>query len=98
TKFEFGHAGGRIVLIDEVLTPDSSRFWPADRYEPGKTQPSFDKQPLRDGLDGEKKAGRWNGDAPGPRLPDEVVTATSQRYLEAFQRIAGQQLADVTSS
>jgi phosphoribosylaminoimidazole-succinocarboxamide synthase len=97
TKFEFGHAGGRIVLIDEVLTPDSSRFWPADRYEPGKTQPSFDKQPLRDWLDAEKKAGRWNGDAPGPRLPAEVVDATSKRYLEAFHRITGQQLLDVTS-
>jgi phosphoribosylaminoimidazole-succinocarboxamide synthase len=97
TKFEFGHAGGRIVLIDEVLTPDSSRFWPADRYEPGKTQPSFDKQPLRDWLDAEKKAGRWNGDAPGPRLPAEVVDATSKRYLEAFHRITGQQLLEVTS-
>lgn len=98
TKFEFGHAGGKIVLIDEVLTPDSSRFWPADRYEPGKTQPSFDKQPLRDWLDAEKKAGRWNGDAPGPRLPDEVVAATSKRYLEAFAKITGTELTESTGA
>lgn len=98
TKFEFGHAGGKIVLIDEVLTPDSSRFWPADRYEPGKTQPSFDKQPLRDWLDGEKKAGRWNGDAPGPRLPDEVITATSKRYIEAFKLITGTELTAATGA
>ncbi|HEU4988723.1 MAG: phosphoribosylaminoimidazolesuccinocarboxamide synthase [Gemmatimonadota bacterium] len=90
TKFEFGRdAAGNITLIDEVLTPDSSRFWPADRYEPGHTQPSFDKQPLRDYLDGERRAGRWNGDAPPPPLPPEVVTATSERYLDAFQRITG---------
>jgi phosphoribosylaminoimidazole-succinocarboxamide synthase len=95
TKFEFGHADGHIVLIDEVLTPDSSRFWPADRYQPGSTQPSFDKQPLRDWLDAERRAGRWNGDAPGPRLPDEVVDATSKRYLEAFERITGERLHDV---
>jgi phosphoribosylaminoimidazole-succinocarboxamide synthase len=98
TKFEFGHAGGRIVLIDEVLTPDSSRFWPADRYEPGKTQPSFDKQPLRDWLDGERKAGRWNGDAPGPRLPDEVVLATAERYREAFRLITGQLIDEADDS
>jgi phosphoribosylaminoimidazole-succinocarboxamide synthase len=89
TKFEFGRAGDTIVLIDEVLTPDSSRFWPADRYQPGRTQPSFDKQPLRDWLDAERRAGRWNGDAPGPRLPDTVVAATSARYLDAFQRLTG---------
>ncbi len=90
TKFEFGRdAGGRVMLIDEVLTPDSSRFWPADRYEPGHSQPSFDKQPLRDYLDGERKAGRWNGDAPPPPLPPEVVQATSERYLDAFRRITG---------
>jgi phosphoribosylaminoimidazole-succinocarboxamide synthase len=98
TKFEFGNAGGKIVLIDEVLTPDSSRFWPADRYEPGKTQPSFDKQPLRDWLDAEKRAGRWNGDAPGPRLPGEVVAATSERYLEAFERITGGPLTESTGA
>ena len=93
TKFEFGHVGGKIILIDEVLTPDSSRFWPADQYEPGKTQPSFDKQPLRDWLEAEKKAGRWDGNAPPPVLPDEVVTETSRRYLNAFERITGAPLA-----
>jgi phosphoribosylaminoimidazole-succinocarboxamide synthase len=93
TKFEFGHVGGKIILIDEVLTPDSSRFWPADQYEPGKTQPSFDKQPLRDWLEEEKKAGRWDGNAPPPILPDEVVTETSRRYLNAFERITGAPLA-----
>ncbi len=93
TKFEFGRdRAGRITLIDEVLTPDSSRFWPADRYEPGHGQPSFDKQPLRDYLDGERRAGRWNGEAPPPRLPEEVVTATSARYLDAYRRITGSEL------
>ncbi len=89
TKFEFGHRDGRIILIDEVLTPDSSRFWPADRYAPGRVQESFDKQPLRDYLDGERRAGRWNGDAPPPPLPEAVVAATSARYLDAFRRITG---------
>ena len=93
TKFEFGHVGGKIILIDEVLTPDSSRFWPADQYEPGKTQPSFDKQPLRDWLEAEKKAGRWDGNAPPPVLPDDVVAETSRRYLNAFERITGAPLA-----
>ena len=89
TKFEFGFLDGKIMLVDEVLTPDSSRFWPADQYEPGRSQPSFDKQPLRDYLDGERRAGRWDGDPPPPRLPREVVAATSTRYLEAFERITG---------
>ena len=93
TKFEFGaDADGRVTLIDEVLTPDSSRFWPADRYAPGRTQPSFDKQPLRDYLDAERRAGRWNGEAPPPPLPDPVVQATSLRYLDAFHRITGNPL------
>jgi phosphoribosylaminoimidazole-succinocarboxamide synthase len=93
TKFEFGRGrDGRITLIDEVLTPDSSRFWPADQYEPGHAQPSFDKQPLRDYLDGERRAGRWNGDAPPPPLPAAVVEATSLRYLDAFRRITGTEL------
>jgi phosphoribosylaminoimidazole-succinocarboxamide synthase len=93
TKFEFGRdREGRITLIDEVLTPDSSRFWPADRYEPGRSQPSFDKQPLRDYLDAERRAGRWNGDAPPPPLPDAVVQATSTRYLDAFRRVTGTDL------
>jgi phosphoribosylaminoimidazole-succinocarboxamide synthase len=93
TKFEFGRdRDGRITLIDEVLTPDSSRFWPADQYQPGRSQPSFDKQPLRDYLDAERRGGRWNGDAPPPPLPDAVVSATSGRYLDAFRRITGQPL------
>ena len=93
TKFEFGRdAGGRITLIDEVLTPDSSRFWPAELYQPGRSQPSFDKQPLRDYLDAERRAGRWNGEAPPPTLPSEVVQATSSRYLDAFRRITGTDL------
>jgi phosphoribosylaminoimidazole-succinocarboxamide synthase len=89
TKFEFGTAGGEIVLVDEVLTPDSSRFWPAASYQPGRTQASFDKQPLRDYLDRERQAGRWDGNAPPPALPNEVVQATSVRYLDALQRITG---------
>jgi phosphoribosylaminoimidazole-succinocarboxamide synthase len=90
TKFEFGRlADGSLALVDEVMTPDSSRFWPADRYRPGGPQPSFDKQPLRDYLDAERAAGRWDGNAPPPPLPPEVVRATSARYLEAFERITG---------
>jgi phosphoribosylaminoimidazole-succinocarboxamide synthase len=93
TKFEFGRDGdGRIILIDEVMTPDSSRFWAADVYKPGQPQPSFDKQPLRDYLDVERRAGRWNGDAPPPPLPNSVVDATSQRYLEAYRRVTGAEL------
>lgn len=92
TKFEFGERGGAIYLIDEVMTPDSSRFWPAAEYQPGRTQPSFDKQPLRDYLEGERQAGRWNGEAPPPPLPAEVVAATSSRYLEAYRRITGMSL------
>jgi phosphoribosylaminoimidazole-succinocarboxamide synthase len=94
TKLEFGRArpAGPVLLVDEVLTPDSSRFWPADQYEPGHGQPSFDKQPLRDYLDAERKAGRWNGEAPAPSLPAQVVEATSRRYLEAFARITGTDL------
>ena len=97
TKFEFGRlrSTGLIVIVDEVLTPDSSRFWPADQYEPGRPQPSFDKQPLRDYLDAERKAGRWNGESPPPPLPPEVVAATSRRYLDAYERITGSRL-DVT--
>ena len=93
TKFEFGRdRDGRIILIDEVMTPDSSRFWAADAYKPGQPQPSFDKQPLRDYLDIERHAGRWNGDAPPPPLPDSVVDATSKRYLEAYRRVTGADL------
>ena len=89
TKFEFGERGGEIILIDEVMTPDSSRFWGADSYRPGSTPPSFDKQPLRDYLAAERRAGRWSGEAPPPPLPAEVVAATSARYLDAFHRITG---------
>src|SRR5437879_13554484 len=86
TKFEFGRdKGGRIILIDEVMTPDSSRFWAADAYRPGQPQPSFDKQPLRDYLDAERRGGRWNGEAPAPPLPASVVDATGKRYLEAHR-------------
>jgi phosphoribosylaminoimidazole-succinocarboxamide synthase len=93
TKFEFGRdRAGRITLIDEVLTPDSSRFWPAADYAPGRGQASFDKQPLRDYLDAERSAGRWNGEAPPPPLPQEVVQATSRRYLEAYRRLTGTEL------
>jgi len=93
TKFEFGRdSNGRIILIDEVMTPDSSRFWAVDAYRPGRPQPSFDKQPLRDYLDAERRAGRWNGEAPAPSLPDSVVDATSKRYLEAFRRVTGREL------
>jgi phosphoribosylaminoimidazole-succinocarboxamide synthase len=94
TKFEFGRAkDGRIILIDEVMTPDSSRFWAADVYKPGQPQPSFDKQPLRDYLDIERRAGRWDGEAPPPPLPASVVEATSKRYVEAYRRITGHELA-----
>jgi phosphoribosylaminoimidazole-succinocarboxamide synthase len=93
TKFEFGRdRDGRIILIDEVMTPDSSRFWAVDAYKPGQPQPSFDKQPLRDYLDAERRAGRWNGDAPPPPLPASVVDATSKRYLEAYRRVTGTEL------
>ncbi len=93
TKFEFGtDSEGILRLIDEVLTPDSSRFWPADRYAPGGPQPSFDKQPLRDYLASLKAAGRWDGKIPPPPLPDDVVAATSRRYLEAFRLLTGRDL------
>ena len=99
TKFEFGRvpatgrgAVGKVILVDEVLTPDSSRFWPADRYEPGHGQPSFDKQPLRDYLEAEKRAGRWDGNYPPPRLPKEVIDATSARYLDIYRRLTGHSL------
>lgn len=93
TKFEFGTTPqGELIVIDEILTPDSSRFWPADRYQPGRGQPSFDKQPLRDYLAELKKQGKWNGEAPPPPLPDAVVAATSERYRDAYRRITGTEL------
>ncbi len=93
TKFEFGETpGGDLLLIDEVLTPDSSRFWPADQYQAGRGQPSFDKQPLRDYLEGFKREGKWDGQDPPPSLPWEVVRATSIRYQDAYMRITGEAL------
>lgn len=93
TKFEFGRdTAGNIILIDEVMTPDSSRFWAVDAYQPGRAQASFDKQPLRDYLDTERRAGRWNGEAPPPPLPASVVDATSKRYLDAYRRLTGNEL------
>ena len=95
TKFEFGtDDAGALRLIDEVMTPDSSRFWPAERYAPGGSQPSFDKQPLRDYLAELRREGRWNGEAPPPPLPPEVVDATSRRYLDAFRLLTGRQLEE----
>jgi len=88
TKFEFGLYEGRLVLIDEVLTPDSSRFWPKDRYEPGRSQESFDKQFLRDWLE---EIG-WDKKPPAPELPPEIVEKTRQRYLEALKRLTGKDL------
>jgi phosphoribosylaminoimidazole-succinocarboxamide synthase len=97
TKFEFGrakdgHGDEKVILVDEVLTPDSSRFWPADSYEPGHSQPSFDKQPLRDYLDAERRAGRWDGNYPPPSLPQDVIDATSKRYLDIYRRLTGESL------
>ncbi len=88
TKFEFGLAGDELIWIDEALTPDSSRFWPADQYEPGKGQPSFDKQFVRDYLE---RIG-WSKQPPAPALPADVVAATSQKYREAYRRLTGQEL------
>jgi len=90
TKFEFGRtADGAVLLIDEVLTPDSSRFWPRESYAPGRGQPSLDKQPVRDYLDRLVEQGRWNREPPAPDLPPEVVEATSARYREVFRRLTG---------
>jgi len=89
TKFEFGRdRDGRIILIDEVLTPDSSRFWPVDSYEVGQSQPSFDKQYVRDYLESVK----WNKQPPCPELPPEIAQATTRRYLEAYELMTGQPL------
>lgn len=90
TKFELGLIDGELVLADEVLTPDSSRFWPAEAWTPGRTPPSFDKQPVRDHLD----ALDWDKQPPPPPLPPEVVDATARRYREAYERITGLRLAD----
>ncbi|MCU0267856.1 MAG: phosphoribosylaminoimidazolesuccinocarboxamide synthase [Acidimicrobiales bacterium] len=90
TKFELGLVDGELVVADEVLTPDSSRFWPADAWTPGSTPPSFDKQPVRDYLDGLD----WDKQPPPPPLPAEVVTTTSARYVEAYERITGRAFAE----
>ena len=88
TKFEFGLCDGKLILIDEVLTPDSSRFWPADQYQPGRGQPSFDKQFVRDYLE----TLAWDKNPPAPALPAEVVAKTSGKYVEAYERITGRRL------
>jgi phosphoribosylaminoimidazole-succinocarboxamide synthase len=88
TKFEFGHTGGQLVLADEVLTPDSSRFWPADKYQPGRAQESFDKQFVRDYLESIK----WNKQPPAPALPDDVARKTSDKYIQAYRILAGREL------
>ena len=88
TKFEFGLLDGKLILIDEVLTPDSSRFWPADKYEEGRGQPSFDKQIVRDYLE----TISWNNQPPAPALPPEVIAQTTAKYLEAYERLTGRKL------
>ena len=85
TKFEWGRAGDELILIDEVLTPDSSRFWPADQYQSGRSQPSFDKQFVRDWLSGTA----WDKNSPPPALPEDIVAKTRQKYVEAFERLTG---------
>ena len=88
TKFEFGTIDGKICIVDEMLTPDSSRFWPADRYSPGRPQPSFDKQFVRDYLE----RINWNKQPPAPALPDDIVQATSSKYVEALRILTGSEL------
>jgi phosphoribosylaminoimidazole-succinocarboxamide synthase len=90
TKFELGFIDGELAICDEVLTPDSSRFWSSDAWEPGRTPPSFDKQPVRDWLE----STGWNKEPPPPSLPPEVVAQTRERYVAAYERITGQRLAD----
>ncbi len=92
TKFEFGVMADRLVLIDEVMTPDSSRFWPEETYAPGRAQPSLDKQPVRDYLESLARDGRWNKAAPPPPLPAEVIEATTARYVEVHRRLTGGEL------
>ena len=90
TKFEFGLIDGELVLADEVLTPDSSRFWPEEQWSIGSSPPSFDKQPVRDFLDGIE----WDKKPPPPTLPSEVISATSSRYIEAYEKISGKSFED----
>jgi phosphoribosylaminoimidazole-succinocarboxamide synthase len=87
TKFEWGRFDGELILIDEVLTPDSSRFWPADQYEPGHGQPSFDKQFVRDWL----SATDWDKNSPPPALPEDVIAKTREKYIEAYEQLTGRQ-------
>ena len=89
TKFEFGMHEGKIILIDEVLTPDSSRFWPADKYSPGRPQESFDKQYVRNYLEGTG----WNKTPPPPALPENIINGTSKRYIEAYELLTGRKFA-----
>jgi len=93
TKFEFGFHEGELILCDEVMTPDSSRFWPVDSYEPGGAQPSFDKQYVRDWLD----SSGWDHEPPAPELPPEVAEQTAARYREAYERITGEQWSSYMS-
>jgi phosphoribosylaminoimidazole-succinocarboxamide synthase len=88
TKFELGFVNGELVLCDEVLTPDSSRFWPVDEWKPGMTPPSFDKQPLRDYLEGLD----WDKSPPPPTLPENIIDATSARYRDGYERITGRSI------
>jgi len=90
TKFELGFIDGELAICDEVLTPDSSRFWPADQWQPGSTPPSFDKQPVRDWLE----ASGWDKTPPPPHLPDDVVASSRERYVTAYERITGKRFAD----
>lgn len=90
TKFEFGYSGGELLLVDEVLTPDSSRYWPADQWQPGEEVPSFDKQYVREWLERQP----WDKTPPAPDLPEEIVTGTRARYIEAYERITGKDFGD----
>ncbi len=92
TKFEFGLIDGKVLLIDEVMTPDSSRFWPAESYVPGGSPPSFDKQFVRDWLE----TCGWDKNSPPPVLPDDVVRRTSEKYAEAYRQLTGQPLTHAT--
>jgi phosphoribosylaminoimidazole-succinocarboxamide synthase len=89
TKFEWGRCDGELILIDEVLTPDSSRFWPADNYQPGRNQPSFDKQFVRDHLE----TTDWDKNSPPPELPEDVVARTREKYIEAYEKLTGKSFA-----
>ncbi len=90
TKFEWGKYGDKVILIDEVLTPDSSRFWPMESYSPGKPQPSFDKQFVRDYLE----SCRWDKNPPPPSLPEDIIRTTSEKYLEAYTKLTGKEIKD----